>query len=85
MESPEIPEPQKAAGSTEKPTPPDPALNGNGMTDKPEPALSVDTGQLVQWMEATDKELKILRIQGLVLSAALIALIVMTKPKLSTP
>lgn len=86
MDKPELPEPDKAPTGAEKDTPPDPKANGNGGTPiNGEQPMYLSTDKLIEWMEATDKELKLLRIQGAILTVALVVVIFAIKPKLPTP
>ena len=78
IENPEIPDPQKSPPDEPKAdAKPDgePSLNGNG-------TIQMDQDKLIAWIQATDKELKIMRLTQLVLCGAVLMLIVtVAKPK----
>jgi hypothetical protein len=77
IDNPEIPEPEKAPPEEKTPLAdrpqPDPHMNGNGSEGSPQ--ISLDQERLIKWMQATDKELKILQLTQFILCAAIITLI----------
>lgn len=76
-DKPEIPEPERAPSPEDKPLDEpvgQPHLNGGAGGYIP-PPQHLDNEKLIAWMKATDKELKLLKINQLVLSAAVLFLL----------
>lgn len=77
---PDIPDPQKAPADQPTPEPTSAGPESNGA----EPNNKMPPGQdkFIQWVEATDKELKMIKLTQLVLCGAVLMLIVISaKPK----
>jgi hypothetical protein len=81
-DKPNIPEPSKPPLDS-----PDvsAASNGGGGSGHPTESVFMSEDGVVKWMETTDKELKWLRVQGMVLTAAVLLLIITAKPRLPSP
>jgi len=85
-DAPEIPEPQRAPSEQPSQSAPDPATNGNGMTDPAPTPMPLDAEKLIEWMQATDKEIKMLRITQLAVCGAVLILVFTTaKVKVPSP
>lgn len=67
-EKPEIPDPQAA------PDKPDPTANGSA-PGNPEQAVFLDNEKLIQWMKATDKQIRLLTLGQVAVSAAVLFLL----------
>lgn len=85
MDAPEIPDPQKSPKDEPQNLPPangEPHMNGNGT---PGTVPNIDPEKLIEWMKATDKEIKMVRIGQVVLCAAVILLLVTSAKSFKVP
>jgi hypothetical protein len=85
METPEIPDPQNApseegAGTAAQGQP---GMNGNG--GAPHGPEKLDNEKLIEWIKATDKEIKMLRIGQLVLGGAILMLLITSAKAAKVP
>lgn len=83
MDAPEFPQPEKAAPEDRPKPEGEPTMNGSG---RPQ-VQAIDNAKLIQWIEATDKELARQRVMTLVLCGAVLFLIATSAKgtKLPTP
>jgi uncharacterized membrane protein len=81
MDTPEIPQPDKAPAGEAKPQGQS-SQNGNGGSAPKQAPPQLDAEKLVKWIEATDKELKMIRIGNLILTGTVLFLLfTAAKPK----
>ena len=81
IDNPEIPEPERAPSAEDKPVDApagQPHLNGNGGDTQPVYDNDQFNEKLIAWMKATDKELKLLKINQLILAGAVLFVLVTT-------
>lgn len=77
IDNPEIPEPERAPSPGDAPPRPmdqpvGPELNGNGGSGGFVPPQPIDPEKMIAWMKATDKELKMLKVNQLILCGAVL-------------
>jgi hypothetical protein len=84
LDRPEIPEPEKKTPE-DMPADPEGGVNGNGPTEIPE-SLYLDNEKLIEWMKATDRQIKLLTTgQLLIAGSVMLLLFISVKGKPPTP